>query len=87
MSPMGQIARRWHRSGQSTLASGVFGVVALQRPRCVSMLNSFPDHPARLLVRSDQNGLVVIKVQHDIRSNECCRIIQLSDPKSGQQAA
>jgi hypothetical protein len=30
------------------------------------MPNSFADYPARVLVRSDQNGLVVIKVQHDM---------------------
>jgi hypothetical protein len=51
------------------------------------VLNSFADDLARLLVRPDQNGCVVDKIQHDIRSSECCRIIQSSGLKVGQQAA
>jgi hypothetical protein len=51
----------------------------------LSVLNSLTDYLARRLVRPDQDGLVVIKVQHYVRINECC-LIQLSDPKIGQQA-
>lgn len=51
------------------------------------MLDSFGDHIACSLIRSDQNGLAVIKVKNEIRSNECCWVIQLSSLKVGQQAA
>ena len=73
-------ARTLSRSLQRTLTFSYKIIVRL------SVLNSVTDHVAHRLVRSDQNGLVVIKVQHDIQSNKCC-LIQLSDPKIRQQAA
>jgi hypothetical protein len=49
-------------------------------------MNPFADDPARLFVRSYQNGLSIIKAKNDIRSNERCLIIQLSALKVRQQA-
>ena len=54
-------------------------------PGLSAVLNSLTDYLVRRLVHPDQDGLVVIKVQHYVWINECC-LIQLSDPKIGQQA-
>ena len=68
-------ARQCPLCGVERTLSECIATSQFDRPICdiqpdrLSVLNSVTDHLAHRLVRSDQNGLAVIKVQHDIQSN------------------